>query len=299
MIVLEGADCTGKTTLAEKLHEELGWEVWHSGAATSGYLDFWLKPLINHPNQDLILDRWHLGDLVYGPIWRGQTMNFQTLMAIELALQVRGATLIHTYAEPWLTAARLKERGDLLVGPDEIVGHMEAYRSVIPRSILPTVTWSFDRLGQLPMTEIRDRHQRADWYREAFPSMPGVGNLHPYYIFVGERPNPRKVDESFDVPFAVGTAGEWLFDALEELDLLGDLYLTNAIKSDGDRDMVAQEVQWVRRLNKNSKVVALGGEASKILERHKIHHEVVQHPAYARRFHYAKNYAKHLDEVIK
>ena len=143
------------------------------------------------------------------------------------------------------------------------------------RTILPPST--FDKPSS------RDLAMR---YREAFPSMPGIGSLYPHTVLVGEQPNPRTLEYTGGVPFSVGPSGAWLMATLGCIDVRPSTYITNAVKHDGDSRMVAREIRWLQP----TAVVALGTVASAALSRAKIAHSLVWHPQYARRFHFKEQH---------
>lgn len=77
LIILEGPDGAGKSTLAQELAAHLGRttsdkvEVWHRGAPTHHPLEEYLLPLLSYrpgTGHHLILDRWHWGEAVYPKI---------------------------------------------------------------------------------------------------------------------------------------------------------------------------------------------------------------------------------------
>jgi len=73
IIIVEGPDGAGKTTLVEYLARELGARSWHCGVPVDHpmieYMDVAMVGL--RREQTLIVDRFHLGEQVYGPIMRG------------------------------------------------------------------------------------------------------------------------------------------------------------------------------------------------------------------------------------
>lgn len=78
IVIVEGCDNVGKTTVAKHLADELSYEYHHCGApsdensAMDEYFD-----LLNRPN-DIILDRSWIGDLVYAPTLRGYYPSYMT-----------------------------------------------------------------------------------------------------------------------------------------------------------------------------------------------------------------------------
>lgn len=73
MIILEGADGTGKSTAARLLSEKLHLKVVHS----PGYIEnFFIAALNYHmmfPSEVIVYDRFYFSELVYGPILRGES----------------------------------------------------------------------------------------------------------------------------------------------------------------------------------------------------------------------------------
>lgn len=71
LVLLEGPDCAGKTTLARRF-EEIGFDYLHLGPPTR---DDYLREvftLYDGLKNNAVLDRSHLGEQVYGPVYRGE-----------------------------------------------------------------------------------------------------------------------------------------------------------------------------------------------------------------------------------
>lgn len=62
-IVIEGARCTGKSTLAAKLNELTGAAVYHATSKTDNTLMWHMSQLLS--GEDKILDRFQIGEIVY------------------------------------------------------------------------------------------------------------------------------------------------------------------------------------------------------------------------------------------
>jgi hypothetical protein len=73
-IILEGSDCSGKTTLAKEL-EKCGYKIIHNGPPKENE-----DPLTVYEDQldaavkvPTVFDRLHIGEMIYGPILRGKS----------------------------------------------------------------------------------------------------------------------------------------------------------------------------------------------------------------------------------
>lgn len=97
LVVIEGCDGTGKTRLASELSHYMsdGAYTLHRGPLMRNPLVEYIDDLVKRYNpltRDIICDRWHIGELVYGPLYRGESQLTPTMFRfIELFLESRGA----------------------------------------------------------------------------------------------------------------------------------------------------------------------------------------------------------------
>ena len=97
--IFEGCDGVGKTTAAKRLQakaEEMGFttKMLHRGPPQGDVLTEYTSDL--DTGEDIIIcDRWHWGEMVYGPIYRGKSeLTSGGLMYIDMELARRGAVVI-------------------------------------------------------------------------------------------------------------------------------------------------------------------------------------------------------------
>src|ERR1700675_809922 len=99
LAVIEGADKTGKTTLAKAIAKQLGYKYIHfsapKGPPADEYIDFLLA--LKRPT---VCDRFHLGELVYGPLLRGKAgLTPLQLATIERVMRLKQTIVIHAITD--------------------------------------------------------------------------------------------------------------------------------------------------------------------------------------------------------
>lgn len=105
VVILEGCDGSGKTTLANYLHQQYNYRIIKTGPPAPDrdvavtYLDA-LHDALTYPGRTLF-DRHYLGEAVYGPLLRGvDKMGQDGLAIIERVIAARGVKLI-ICSPPW------------------------------------------------------------------------------------------------------------------------------------------------------------------------------------------------------
>lgn len=297
--ILEGPDGAGKTTLAKFLVNAAKLESHHFGPPTKPALEEYLHWLVDHdPSHHRVIDRFHLGESIYGPLFRGTLpLSVPTLCTIEWALMVRGYTLVHVTGSLHKLVTTLEERGDDMVQIDQLTRIVEDYWEIMRMSFMPRIGYdwmhapSMSTLVKEPLAREQESVNYSTHCAYFGADYPGTGSLTPKYVLVGERTNPNLREQSRAVPFAVGTAGDWLIRAIWKNRWQGKVYLTNAKKVNGDEDQVAGEIRWLRqnaqRLNLEApKVITMGKSATRIIKKHKFDYVEIVHPSYHRRFHF-------------
>lgn len=149
LIVIEGPDRVGKSTLASTLRTRmiagLNRRVVsvHRGAPKDGDhpLRDYASPISSYSpttpkdrmTHSMVTDRWHMGDLVYGPIYRGECRQTVEMVSyVDALITARGGVRVHMTANPDLIVKRIREEGEetSYLKIDDVLGVVEAFHQV-------------------------------------------------------------------------------------------------------------------------------------------------------------------------
>lgn len=305
IILLEGADCAGKSTLADRIARHLDRAgsryrttessvvVIHKGPPTEHPLREYAEPLLSYRtgrNQHVICDRWHVGESVYPTVvGRPSLLDAAVRTWLELFLLSRGALLVHVrQTDDYLRDCGVS-RGDSTVELDRIEPTTRAFEQHVSASLLPTL--SLD-VGDVSTEDVADVVEQAALLEaRAWPALVPttyVGAARPTLLLVGDRRgvsgDPRDHgDWPAFAPFP-STSGHWLLRTLADQPPTvrrdGHTLSTLALVNANDVDDVAE----VWRSAHQPPVVALGANAASKLVGRGVPHRTVHHPQWWRRF---------------
>ena len=149
MVILEGCDGSGKTTLAGALMRKRGYDytVVKTGLPEPGYdvavayLDA-IYAALARPGRTLF-DRLHLGEKIYGPLLRGEDcMGQDGLATIERVMAAHNIALI-ICAPPWETlVAGWRSKDDLLKNEAQLRYVYDAYLHEAARLGITPYDWT-------------------------------------------------------------------------------------------------------------------------------------------------------------
>lgn len=289
MIILEGPDGSGKTTLATYL-KQFGYERVHTDKPKEGEAVFksYQAALHQARGKAIVFDRLFHGEAVYGPLLRGMS-KLTPWQLLYLELEAADALVVWCQAP----AAKLVERGDPIYqkpwapGPftpeEQAQQLLDKYSYVRESSRL--LGRSYDSSIDLPTDvsppPLPDGLNVGRW----------VGGSGAKTVFVGERfpgaphhTSPRWEKDLLHLrPFDGSRSGEYLMKALQQTSFRPrDLMLTNAIKDHLPQHQ-SREALIVETAGR--KVVALGNDAESELKRAGVKvDEKVPHPQWWSRF---------------
>lgn len=310
LIIIEGPDGAGKTTLAKTLENlirreepEAKVEVWHRGAPKSHALNEYALPLFDYRpgrGHHIICDRWHLGELVYSRVRRNgeTTMTPGVRRWIEMFLASRGAYVVgidlmteRDYADVYRyrgdphIVSQLAELRMVRQMYDELGTH---YYFMIGPGVATDdaeTLADFDR-STANVMRAAQRRERAATRLNDFVTY--VGDPTPNVLVVGDVRH-RVLDVCEDpmrpafMPYPP-TSGNYLMAALE---VFARTYGRHSVALVNANDVDDVRAAW-ERVGRPSSVVALGTYAHKTLQRINVSHGMVPHPQYARRFHFSQ-----------
>lgn len=295
LIVIEGPDCGGKTTLTHQLllahggpgHRE------HAGPPAdpppcafteyeSALDEPGLRARIADPRYLVVMDRWHVGEAVYGPLWRGTSrLDAAGLLHVEHALTAVGAVRVACLPPYPALRARFLDRGDDLTKLDELPQIHAEYAAHAQRFGHWVVDGTEDRerlLGALlSLARVNARQAAAV---QLTTNRTYVGPLvQPRALLVGDERNagPRPDLRRPFTPVNGSGCSRWLWDAVLAT---GEHNAVGAVNS--NEPNVDLRALWAELSFPN--LVALGGKASQRLGVLGLGHRTVHHPQFAKRF---------------
>lgn len=125
LCILEGPDGAGKSTLADALAQRIGYvDMRHSSQLKRDPIAEYIGDLHMYKpgiGMHIIYDRHYLGELIYGPLYRGESRITPGMqIAIENYLNRQGALLVHVTHEVDVLRARCKELGESFLQESDI-----------------------------------------------------------------------------------------------------------------------------------------------------------------------------------
>lgn len=293
LIILEGPDGAGKSTIAEALFNTIRRDrtLLHFGPPDRPSIleEYVIKTAgILRTTPNVIIDRFCYGELVYPQLTGRPSLLDASHGRAQLAwtdnwLRAKGALLVHVTTPPTILANRLRIRAETL---DYEHQHEEQVRlwytametSTLTRVEIDTSIRTIGRAVQIITSAAHEAQRRCANIR-TFEHY--VGSSRPSVLLVGDRRGviDRRVPGTFaPVP---GGCAPFLLEApaIERAFRAGELGLANAC--DGYR------VDYLWEMLGRPPVVGLGRHAQRELGRRDVPHGSIAHPQFLRRFHYS------------
>lgn len=295
IVILEGPDGSGKTTLARFLEKEHGFRYIHTGPPeTDKVLDAYGRTLYDaHKSGDLVvIDRLHVGERIYGPILRDQDkLGLRGEILIQRLISAYGAQLIFCLPPFFTALANWKARHG-----EELVAHENTYTAIYNKYLSTMNSVFYNSASWYDYTRMAlDTSAKlllAFHNKEVLPHGV-IGSTSPLFLFVGDQANQTYLDLPF---FSLNGSSQYLNDCLTEAGYQEkSIALVNAIDLSGSRMPLSEIYATLRE----PKVIALGGNAHDALNHSRVKHVTIPHPAYWKRFQSDKrdDYVKQLRKI--
>lgn len=282
LIIIEGPDKSGKSTLAREIEKRFGYSYAHFGAPGPDPAGEYARFLLNLKGPT-VCDRFYLGEQVYGPLLRGKSVitNLQKAV-IERLCRYRGAILIYAGTPLEVCQERLAKSKYEDVTVDQNAKAWEMFRSIITEcSIMPVCHYDSsksDSVNKLikeletPLAIMRAMSGLARVY------CTGLGTIQgDKMVVVGEKLNDRI--SWIGKPFDKGVSSEFLYSCFREAGIPeSKTYFVNAAT------LTIEEAMFLQ-FGDTTPWLALGNEAHEKLNSLQITHSNIPHPQYWKRFH--------------
>jgi hypothetical protein len=289
IVILEGPDGGGKTTLANQLVEK-GFQYQHDGPPPAGRdnIAYYLEVLYHAylAPHDTVFDRLWLGERMYGPVARGSdnigSEGQRLFLRLHQAWNVKMYLVWPNQDEIQANyLVKLKDSGDYLKSVDR-------FRAVCDRYfrwayMFATMSELYDYRVNTVSDILMDFAISLEKGLKILPK-GFVGSQSAKYLLIGENPNHVWID----VPFHSLTNSSGYFN--DALILAGlkeeDICLGNAYSPDGVEHSLKEIVDAVPTIDK---ILLLGNRAydwfihQPLCAEHKVSY-LLHHPSYVKRF---------------
>lgn len=155
LIVLEGCDATGKTTLANLLAKIYTAQIVHCTTETPNTYDFFGGLIYAAEHRNIICDRFCYGQFVYQDeddrplsMWKlypvGESMeryvenSWEALRMLEMSMLSHDVKVIYTYANPNTIYDRMISRGENPKNVDKI---LKGYEDLWSRTLIQPIVF--------------------------------------------------------------------------------------------------------------------------------------------------------------
>lgn len=299
IIVLEGPDGCGKSTLAHQLDEELTKQGHDTVVLKFGQptlecpFEEYEKTLYPHieAGKTIICDRLHLGERVYGPLLRGHDRlgNDAAWRHVELFLAAHNALVVFPTTPYSELKQRLQRRGDDLISLEQLPNIVSCYEDVLEHTML-NILFVYLRPDDQVMKVLSTIRNRPTY--DTSPSTY-IGRPNSVDLLICGEQRSDLPDPEFWSAFIPRpkSSGFYLLECLPD-----PLWRFTGLVNSCEEDVFHR---W--HTLGEPPVIALGRNASRALVQQAVPHSIVPHPQYVRRFFHKSlmEYGVLIDEVHK
>lgn len=297
MIIIEGPDSSGKSTLVKWIRDNTLHSIVKPYYPKREQLSYYLHTGAFYRGS--FLERYYLSEIVYPRFKLNRpVMESWKQFLIEASLQPYAPVIIYARPPKDIVLECLKNRGDEYVSPEEVEEMLNIYDWAIERSHIPVVRYNFDKDDPKEIIEITKeiylKRKNLSGYFYPFLSSGDFYKSHPI-MFIGDEPSNTSMGDGYIRAFiSPNGSSSFLHKSLYAAGIYSREmpYFTNWGKGfDNDRDRrdsIEREIEVLRP----KKIICLGKEIRDKVGRG----EVLEHPSYVKRF-YSKDYQWYIEKL--
>jgi len=298
MIILEGCDGTGKTTLAKRLAEDLGLAYAKKSVPDGDPFQDYLKT-IGESKSDVVYDRLYMGEEVYPqvkpnriPLSKGKKHMLERLInskgGLVILCEATDEQIKHTFetrGEDFITFEEAK-RVSLYYHNAQCLSIVNKKFFINPRAM------DYDKFLKFIRVELGFARGMQDVSKVFLGT--GLPLREDRVMLVGDKPSAKTLFDVDNRYAFTGYEGSSMFlsDCLAETLYPSRYYLTNVCKRGGERiletdlALLSEEINFFKNFRPGEKlrIVAMGSIATAALKKLSIQHEFTFHPQYWKRF---------------
>lgn len=277
LIILEGSDKCGKTSLAEflcrKFHADY---VKFSAPIRPPYEEYssFLKNL--DPHKNYVLDRFLYGEMIYGPMYRGKSgITLDDVWYLEMVMMSLGAVVIYCETNPQEIRRKFVECKETFTKSEDVENLLKSYRMLWTETLFNPHKFNYlkdpDYLEVFDHVKTMQQHFQYHYSPLIGPDRY-IGSMNPKILFVGDEKNPNLQENMvFD-----SVSGRFLLRCLRKI---GAIWYSGIINSSDKRHGILRDQDLYDQFGP-APVILLGEKARSRIKKG----EVIPHPGYQRRF---------------
>jgi len=287
VIILEGPDGGGKTTLAKKL-EAMGFKYEHEGPppANTDLISYYLERLNRaiESSHNTVFDRLWLGERVYGPTARCLDRIGHEGQKLFMRLHNSKSIVQFICLPPWNTVeenytTKIKDPTDYLKSLDKLQRVYQIYDTLARHYQWKVFNYRLNSVSQVIIETVT--------IKDVTLPKGTIGSCSAKYLFIGDRPNHEYIDVPF---FALNGSSGYLNKAIEIAGIKEeDLALSNVCSPQGKIHLLESMLQSLPNLEK---IFLMGNVAHEwflkngdMSSKLNVKTFSLQHPSYLKRFH--------------
>ena len=296
MIIIEGPDCSGKSTFIDWIRNNSDIGVIKSYYPKVNQLSYYL----HSPNiyKGYFQERYYPSEIVYPRFKKNRDyMEAWKQYLIEAGLMQCAPVIIYLRPTKETIIENLRVRGDDYISEEEVDDMIKWYDWVMERSFVPVIRYNFkeddieevvEKATKLHIERILKYGDFRYFLSSGLPEPDGI-------MFIGEDPSDKSIGEGFIKAFISDKGSStFLHECIDKAGIYKKEmpYFTNLKKG------LETEEQQLELLNieigyiQPRKIVCLGKEIHKKVGQG----ECIEHPAYVKRFH-SKDYEWYIEKL--